>query len=89
VDLKTFLASFAALFVAELGDKTQLTVLTLASSTRKPWPVFLGGTAALVLLTALAAALGGVVTRWVPETVLKKTAAALFILLGVWTWVKA
>lgn len=88
MDLRALLTAFAALFVAELGDKTQLTVLTLAASTQKPWAVFLGGAAALVLLTALAAFLGGAVTRAVPEPVLRRASAALFVLMGLWLWFK-
>lgn len=88
MDLRVVLTAFAALFVAELGDKTQLTVLALAASTQKPWAVFLGGAAALVALTALAAFLGGAITRAVPEIVIRRTSAALFVVIGVWMWFK-
>ena len=47
MDWRVFAATFAALFVAELGDKTQLAVITLTSKHQNPWSVFLGATAAL------------------------------------------
>lgn len=88
MDLRVWLSSFLALFLAELGDKTQLTVITLSASTRKPWTVFLGGAAALVLITALAAWAGAAVTRVVPEPVLRRGAALLFVGMGVAMWFK-
>ena len=42
MNLKILLASFALVFVAELGDKTQLTALAFCSTSRSPWSVFLG-----------------------------------------------
>jgi Ca2+/H+ antiporter, TMEM165/GDT1 family len=88
MDARVLSVAFVTLFLAELGDKTQLAVLTLSASTQKPWTVFLGASAALVLLTALAALLGGVVGRVVPELVLRRASAALFVVMGVWMWFK-
>jgi putative Ca2+/H+ antiporter (TMEM165/GDT1 family) len=88
MDWKLALTTFAAIFLAEMGDKTQLSIITLASSSRKPLTVFFGGAAALVLVTALGAALGELVTRYVPAGVLTKAAAILFVAIGIWTWFK-
>ncbi len=88
MDWKIALTTFGALFLAEMGDKTQLAVMTLTASSRKPWAVFLGGSLALVVVTGLGVLLGGVVTRWVPAGVLTKGAAVLFVAIGVWTWFK-
>jgi putative Ca2+/H+ antiporter (TMEM165/GDT1 family) len=88
MDIKTFFATFTALFLAEMGDKTQLAVISLSASSRKPLSVFLGGAAALVALTALGAVFGGAVARLVPEGTLQKGAAILFVILGVWMWFK-
>jgi putative Ca2+/H+ antiporter (TMEM165/GDT1 family) len=88
MDFRVFTSAFLTLFVAEVGDKTQLAVMTLSASTKKPWTVFLGGTLALALLTGLAAFFGETITKAVPEVVLRRVSASLFVVIGVWIWVK-
>lgn len=80
--MKTFWITFATLFLAELGDKTQLSVITLTAKTKSPVPVFLGAAAALVLVTLLGVLAGEALLRVVPEQVIKKIAAAAFIVIG-------
>ena len=80
--------TFAAIFLAEMGDKTQLAVITLSASTEKPLSVFLGASLALALVTAAGALLGGQVTRWIPEALINRIAAVVFVGIGVWTWFK-
>jgi Ca2+/H+ antiporter, TMEM165/GDT1 family len=84
-----FIAAFAALFLAELGDKTQLVVITMSASSKRPLAVFLGGSLALLLLTGIATIAGEAITKVVPEWLLRKAAALLFVAMGVWTWFKA
>ena len=86
--LKQLLTAFSVIFLAELGDKTQLAVLTLSASTRRPLSIFLGGSLAMVLLTGIGAIAGGTIARYVPENALSKIAAVLFVVIGVWTWFK-
>ena len=88
MDWKLALTAFAATFLAEMGDKTQLAVVSMTASSGKPLSVFIGATIALTLVTLLGALAGGVVTRWVPEQVLTKLAAVLFVAIGIWTWFK-
>ncbi len=83
-----FLTAFSVIFLAELGDKTQLAVITMSASTKQPLSIFLGGSLAMVLLTGVGAVAGEAVTKYVPEGVLSKVAAALFVIIGIWTWVK-
>jgi putative Ca2+/H+ antiporter (TMEM165/GDT1 family) len=83
-----FVTAFSVIFLAELGDKTQLAVITMSASTQRPLSIFLGGSLAMVLLTAIGSAAGEIVAQYVPEGVLSKVAAILFILMGVWTWLK-
>ena len=80
------LATFGALFVAELGDKTQLAVITLAAKHRDPWAVFLGGAVALVLVTAIGAAGGELITRIIPADLLRRVAAVAFVAMGILMW---
>lgn len=85
---KQFLTAFSVIFLAELGDKTQLAVITMSASTKQPLSVFLGGSLAMVLLTGIGVGAGELVTKYVPESVLSKAAAVLFIIIGIWTWFK-
>ena len=80
------LSTLGALFVAELGDKTQLAVITLAAKHRDPWSVFFGAALALVLVTALGAAGGELITRFVPPDLLRRVAAVAFVVMGALMW---
>lgn len=80
---RAFGATAALLFVAELGDKTQLAVLGLASRDTTPWAVFAGGSLALVAVTALAVVGGQQLCRIVPRRALLRAAAGLFVAMGV------
>jgi putative Ca2+/H+ antiporter (TMEM165/GDT1 family) len=83
MDWKLFATAFSTVFIAELGDKTQIATLTLASG-KKAWlPVLIGAALALCTTTVIAVAAGDIVGRYVPEAVLKKVAGGIFILLGV------
>jgi putative Ca2+/H+ antiporter (TMEM165/GDT1 family) len=81
--MKTFWLTFVTLFVAELGDKTQLSVITLTSKTAEPVKVFIGAACALVLVTLLGVLLGEVLVRFVPVEIIKKIAACAFIVIGI------
>jgi Ca2+/H+ antiporter, TMEM165/GDT1 family len=83
MDWKLLGSTFALIFIAEIGDKTQLTVLTLAASGKSRLAVFLGGAAALAATTLLAVLLGEGVARVVPHLWLSRAAGLLFVLLGV------
>lgn len=84
--LKVFFSTFALLFVAELGDKTQLAVLNMTAKHKMPMAVFLGAALALVAVTALGVLGGELLTRFIPEQVLRKLAAGLFVGMGLLMW---
>ena len=85
MDLKLFATVFATVFVAELGDKTQLaTVLYAADAQHPKLTVFAGAAAALVLSTALGVAAGAVVSELVDPRILRWIAGAGFIAVGCW-----
>jgi Ca2+/H+ antiporter, TMEM165/GDT1 family len=84
--IKVMLSTFALLFVAELGDKTQLAVISMTAKHKMPLWVFLGATAALALVTLLGVLGGELLTRFIPEAVLRKVAAGGFVLMGVLMW---
>jgi putative Ca2+/H+ antiporter (TMEM165/GDT1 family) len=82
-DWRTFGATFGLLFIAEMGDKTQLAVLSLAGRSEIPWSVFLGGTLALTAVTALGVVGGQGLCRLLPERLLLWISAAAFVVMGV------
>jgi putative Ca2+/H+ antiporter (TMEM165/GDT1 family) len=87
MELKAFLATFALVFLAELGDKTQLSVLLFAAKSGKttfPWDVCLGACLALITTTIIATVLGYFGKMVVPEKVLHFVAAIGFIAIGIW-----
>lgn len=83
MDWQTVLTTFGLVFVAELGDKTQLAVLTQTCKYRRPWAVFLGASLALTAVTAVGAAGGRVVGQLIPAPLLQTVAALAFIAMGV------
>lgn len=78
-----FLSTFTLLFVAEMGDKTQLAVVGLTSKQAAPWPVFAGGALALVTVTALGVIGGQQLCRIIPERLLLRISAGAFVLMGI------
>lgn len=75
--------SFSLIFVAELGDKTQLALVALAASSGAPWSVFSGGTLALWTVAALAVLLGSTLLRRLSPAIMHRAAAALFLIFGL------
>ena len=87
--VQEILIPFVAVGLAELGDKTQLSTFAFASQAKSPLSVFLGASLALVCTSFLGVVLGGVLGRFVPERIMKFTAALVFLGFGVWTLVEA
>lgn len=83
MDWKIFGTAFLTLFLAELGDKTQLAVITMTASTEAKISVFLGAAAALVVVTLLGVLVGGVLTQWVPAEWLHRIVAVAFVAVGI------
>ncbi|OPX20435.1 MAG: hypothetical protein BZ151_03770 [Desulfobacca sp. 4484_104] len=82
--LKIFFATFIAIFLAELGDKTQLAILLLAADDGvNKILVFLGAAAALVLSSLLAVVLGSQLNHFIPPKILKIFAGVGFVVIGV------
>ena len=84
MDLKILFTTFALIFLAELGDKTQLATFVFAAESRSRISVFLGSAGALVLTSLLAVIFGSAVGRLIPENYIRVGAGVLFVLLGVW-----
>jgi putative Ca2+/H+ antiporter (TMEM165/GDT1 family) len=84
--IKILLSTFALLFVAELGDKTQLAVISMTAKHKAPLWIFIGAATALIAVTALGVLGGELLTRFIPEAVLRKIAAVLFVGMGLLMW---
>jgi putative Ca2+/H+ antiporter (TMEM165/GDT1 family) len=89
MDLKTIGTVFAALFLAELGDKTQLAVISFTAGGNNRWSVLLGASLALVASSTLAVLVGEALLRIIPPAYLQLGAAALFLIVGVLVAVEA
>ncbi len=83
MDWKVLVSTFGLLLFAELGDKTQLSAITMTATTGKPLPVFLGAVAALALVTLLGVLFGGVLVQFVSPKYLRTGAAVSFVVIGL------
>ena len=90
MDIRLLATVFATVFVAELGDKTQLaTLLYSADGRNSKLVVLLGASGALIMSSAIAVLAGSFVSRYVSANVLSWLAGIGFIAIGVWTIVRA
>ncbi len=78
-----FFTTFVTVFLAEMGDKTQLTTITLSSTTNKPLAVFIGSSIALILATLLGALAGGSIANLIPAFLLKLLSGIVFLFIGI------
>lgn len=83
VEWKTALFTFALIFFAELGDKTQLTIFALSARTRDPWMVFSGAAVALILSTLLASLIGETVLQNLPVKWIRLITGLAFVFMGL------
>ncbi|MBP5638076.1 MAG: TMEM165/GDT1 family protein [Victivallales bacterium] len=89
MNIKLFLLSFSIVFLAELGDKTQLAALSLSSSGKGGiWTVFFGASAALVCSTALACLCSSFLDRIINPKYLNIGSSLLFIIIGAYSLAK-
>ena len=84
--MKAIWIAFGAVFLAELGDKTQLAILAMKSKGLSGWGLFIGAMIAFSVLTALAILFGGWLHTKVPNDLIQKIAAGSFIVIGLLMW---
>ena len=86
MDIKILATVFVTVFVAELGDKTQLATLLFASKAPGNLiAVFVGASAALIVASAVGVLAGGVISQYVSPKQLSYVAGAGFLIIGAWT----
>lgn len=83
MDWRVFITTFGVIFLAEMGDKTQLAAMTMAASSKKPLAVFIGAALALVCVSAVGVAVGGLLSSYIPIHWIKRISAVAFIVVGV------
>ena len=90
MDLKAFSTVFIAIFIAELGDKTQFATMLFASNKEvSKITIFLGSSLALICASAVGVLAGGVISHYISEKHLHFVAGLGFIVIGIWTVIKA
>tara|TARA_B100000131_G_C17816453_1_gene491892 strand:- start:174 stop:476 length:303 start_codon:yes stop_codon:yes gene_type:complete len=81
--INLLVSTFFTVFIAELGDKTQLATLTLSGTSKRPGAVFLGSSFALLVASLIGALAGGSISTFIPEIVLKGIASITFFFIGL------
>ncbi len=83
MEWKTMLTTFGLVFLAELGDKTQLATMLIATQSKSLLSVFLGSATALVFSAAVGVLLGAALTRYIPTNYLQSGAGVAFVAIGL------
>jgi Ca2+/H+ antiporter, TMEM165/GDT1 family len=83
MDWRVLLTTFGVIFLAEMGDKTQLAAMTMAAQTQRPWAVLIGASLALACVSAIGVLVGGTLGHYLPIVWIKRAAAVAFIVIGL------
>ena len=83
MDFKVCIATFGAIFVAELADKTQMIGLTLSGKTGKPFAVWTGSVVAYMVVTVITVVIGALLGKYLKPDIIRYIGGALFILIGM------
>jgi putative Ca2+/H+ antiporter (TMEM165/GDT1 family) len=83
MDWRVLLTTFGVIFLAEMGDKTQLAAMTMAAETKKPWTVLIGASLALACVSAIGVLVGGTLGHYLPIVWIKRASAVAFIVIGL------
>jgi Ca2+/H+ antiporter, TMEM165/GDT1 family len=83
MDWRVFLTTFGIIFLAEMGDKTQIAALTMAAEKKRPWEVFLAASLALAAVSAIGVVIGSALGHYLPLMWIKRAAGAAFIVIGI------
>ena len=83
MDWRVLLTTFGVIFLAEMGDKTQIAAMTMAAEKKRPWEVFLAASLALVAVSAIGVVVGSALSQYLPLIWIKRGAGVSFIIVGV------
>jgi Ca2+/H+ antiporter, TMEM165/GDT1 family len=82
MDWRLMLTTFGIIFLAEMGDKTQIAAMTMAAEKKRPWEVFIGASLALVVVSAIGVVVGTALSQYLPLVWIKRGAGAAFVVIG-------
>jgi len=83
MDWRVLLTTFGVIFLAEMGDKTQIAAMTMAAEKKRPWEVFIAASLALVAVSAIGVIVGSTLSQYLPLVWIKRGAGVSFIVIGV------
>ena len=82
MDWRVLLTTFGVIFLAEMGDKTQLAAMTMAAEKKRPWEVFIAASLALTAVSAIGVIVGSALGNYLPLEWIKRVAGVAFIVIG-------
>src|SRR5437660_1502904 len=83
MDWRVMLTTFGVIFLAEMGDKTQLAAMTIAAEKKRPWEVFIAASLALAAVSAIGVIVGSALSQYLPLEWIKRGAGVAFIVIGI------
>lgn len=83
MDWRVMLTTFGIIFLAEMGDKTQIAAMTMAAEKKRPWEVFIATSLALVAVSAIGVVVGTALSQYLPLVWIKRGAGASFVIIGL------
>lgn len=83
MDWKIFFATFGAVLLAELADKTQLVGIGMSAKSGKPSTVWLGSVSAYIIITAISVLLGATLGKYIRLEIIRYSGASLFVIIGI------
>jgi putative Ca2+/H+ antiporter (TMEM165/GDT1 family) len=87
MDWKVFLATFSAIFFAELADKTQLVGIGMTAKSGRPLAVWLGSVCAYIVVTAITVLVGATLGKFIKPELIRYAGAFLFIVIGIMVFI--
>ncbi len=83
MDWKVFLATFSAIFIAELADKTQLVGIGMSAKSGKPLMVWLGSVSAYIIITAISVLIGATLGKYIKPELIRYLGGTIFVTIGI------
>ena len=83
MDWKVFLATFSAIFIAELADKTQLVGIGMSAKSGKPLMVWLGSVSAYIIITAVSVLIGSILGKYIKPELVRYLGGSIFVTIGI------
>ena len=83
MDWRVLLTTFGVIFLAEMGDKTQIAAMTMAAEKKRPWAVFIRASLALAAVSAIGVIVGSALSQYLPLEWIKRVAGVAFIVIGI------